>query len=483
MSASQSTLERQTEAAVPEPAEVLFKEARRRRHRRWRFGIAALVIAVAAAFLANGAAGNSTPPKKPSSSRAPGGPATIRTTWRSDGTTVFEHAGAGNYSGFSPTTTITCAGPAARTCYVTVHANGVLPDGRLSTPGKWGASATAFVSSEFASTDQGRTWRPVALPDKAYASTAFSCPASLTCAVGALVGAESVPNAFIRPAVVVLTTHDGGRRWALHRLPASAGLVRGLDCPTPQTCVAETWTPTATRIDTMLPNVEAGRLFSTELYVTHDAGASWEAVQLPRLPVHDVYTFGALACPTLDRCVLTGTSSHVEAVPGGYTASRHAQTYRVASSRPLIGTLDAWTRSATLDRHLSDTALMFRTSLALSCGTPTHCLMLAYSLRGPHAFVSTSGGRSWERVSAHAVPTVPPSMACISAKSCITSTGATTNDGGRLWAPPKTALSAVSCSTSGTCVGLEPLSVHDPHVPAGAPSTVGATRVVTNAPR
>lgn len=219
----------------------------------------------------------------------------------------------------------------------------------------------------------------------------------------------------------------------------------------------------------MLPNVGAGRLFSTELYVTHDAGASWEAVQLPRLPVHDVYTFGALACPTLDRCVLTGTSSHVEAVPGGYTASRHAQTYRVASSRPLIGTLDAWTRSATLDRHPSDTALMFRTSLALSCGTPTHCLMLAYSLRGPHAFVSTSGGRWWERVSAHAVPTVPPSMACISAKSCITSTGATTNDGGRLWAPPKTALSAVSCSTSGTCVGLEPLSVHDPHVPAGAP--------------
>lgn len=483
MTASQSTLERQREAAVPQPAEVLFKEARRRRHRRWGFGIAALVVAVAAALLANGAAGNSTPPKRTSSSRAPGAPATIRTTWRSDGTTVFEHSGAGNYSGFSPTTSITCAGPAARSCYVTVHANGVLTNGMLSTPGKWGAFATAFVSSEFASTNQGRTWRPITLPDKAWTSTAFSCPTSRACVVGALVGAKNGSNAFIRPTAVVLTTHDGGRIWALHRLPGSAGLVRGLDCLTAETCVAETWTPTATRVDTMLPNVGAGRLFPTELYVTHDAGASWEALQLPRLPVHDVYTFGALACPTVDRCVVIGTSSHVEAVPGGYTASRHAQTYRVASSRPLIVTLNARTRSARVDRRPSGPALTFRTSLALACGTPTHCLMLVYSARGPHAYISTSGGRSWERVSAHVVPTVPPSLACISAESCITSSGAATNDGGKRWTLPKTALSAVSCSTSGTCVGLEPSSVHDPHVPAGAASTVGATRVVTNAPR
>jgi photosystem II stability/assembly factor-like uncharacterized protein len=483
VTASQSTLERQTEAAVPQPAEVLFKEARRRRHRRWGIGITALVVAVAAAVLANGAAGNSAPPKKPSSSRDPGVPAAIRTTWRSDGTTVFEHSGAGNYSGFSPTTTITCAGPAARSCYVTVHANGVLPDGRLSTPGTWGASATAFVSSEFASTDKGGTWRPITLPDKAWTSTAFSCPASRTCAVGALVGAKNEPNAFIRPAAVVLTTYDGGRSWALHRLPASAGLVRGLDCLTPETCVVETWTPTATRIDTMLPNVGAGRLFPTELYVTHSAGASWEAVQVPRLSVHDVYTFGALACPTVERCVLTGTSSHVEAVPGGYTASRHAQTYRVSSSRPLIVTLNARTRLATVDRHPSGPALTFRTSLALSCGTPTHCLMLVYSVRGPRAFMSTSGGRTWESVSAHVVPTASPSLACISAESCITSTGAVTNDGGKRWTLPNTALSAVSCSTSGTCVGLEPSRVYDPHVPAGATSTVGATRVVTNAPR
>jgi photosystem II stability/assembly factor-like uncharacterized protein len=483
VTARPSTLERPVEAKGPEPPEVLFKEARRRRRRRWGFGVAALVVVVAAALLADGAARNSTPAKKPTSSKPAGNPAAIRTVWRSDGTTVFEHSGAGNYSGFTPTTSITCAGRSSISCYVTVRANGVLPDGRLSTPGKWGAFATVFVSSEFASTDRGRTWRSIALPDKAWTSTAFSCPTSLGCAVGALLGARSHPSAFIHPAAAVVTTRDGGRTWALHRLPASAGLVRGIDCVTLETCVAETWTPTATRIDAMLPNVGAGRLFPAELYLTHDEGASWNAVQLPRLPVHDVYSFGALACPTAGRCVLTGTRSDVEAAPGGYTTSGRAQTYRVANSQALIVTVDVQTGAATVERHPSGLDLTFRSSFALSCGAPAHCLMIVYSPSGPHVFASTNGGRSWENVSSHDVPTVPTSLTCVSAVSCITSTGAATNDGGRHWARPTTMFSAVSCSTSGTCVGLEPSSVHDPHLPAEGPSTVGATRVVTNAPR
>lgn len=483
MTAPPTTLERLTESKGPEAPEVLFKEARRRRRRRWGLGVAALVVAVVAALLADGAAGNSTPAKQPSSSNAPGGPASLRTTWGSDGTTVFDHSGAGNYSGFTPTTTITCAGPSAVACYVTVHANGVLPNGRLSTPGKWGAFATAFVSSEFVSIDQGRTWRPIALPDRAWTSTAFSCPASQDCAVGALVGATSHPNAFIHPDAAVLTTRDEGRTWTLHRLPASAGLVRGIDCMTIEACVAETWTPTATRIDAMVPSVGAGRLFPTELYMTLDGGVSWNAVPLPRLPAHDVYSFGAVTCPTAGRCVLVGTRSRVETVSGEYTTSLHAQAYRVAKSQPLTVTVDVRTRSSTVDRHPSGPVLTFRTSVALSCGTAAHCLMIAYSPGGPHVFASTSGGHSWGRLSANAVPTVPMSLMCISAVSCITSTGAVTNDGGRHWAQPKTVLSAVSCSTSGICVGLEPSSVHDPHVPAGDPSTVGATRVVTNVPR
>jgi photosystem II stability/assembly factor-like uncharacterized protein len=109
---------------------------------------------------------------------------------------------------------------------------------------------------------------------------------------------------------------------------------------------------------------------------------------------------------------------------------------------------------------------------------------MVYSvLNGPQVFVSVSGGRSWSTLPAHAVPTVPPSLTCTSAASCITSTGAATNDGGRHWVSPKSVLSAVSCSTSGICVGLEPFDVRDPHLPAGVPDTAGTTRVVTDAPR
>lgn len=467
-------LERPTEAEGPTSPEVLFKEARRRRRRRWAVFVAGLAVAAVITGVAYGVSGNS--PSEKQAARPPGSPITIGTTWHSDGTAIFDHSGAGDYSGFTPTTTITCAGPSATTCYLTVHANGVLPNGELSRPGKWGAFATAFVASEFASTTQGRTWRSIELPDKAWTSTAFSCPTSRDCAVGALVGAHGgTVHSFIRPTAVVVITRDGGRTWALRHLPASAGLVRQLDCVTTESCVAVTWMSTATRVGGMMPYDGAGRVSPTEVYTTQDAGRTWSAVRMTKPPAGDVYSLGPLTCPTAARCLLTGRRIHVEVAPG-YTSINHVHTYLMTGAKAVVVTLDTRARTASVEVHRSG---------PVSCVSENHCLMVTTVPRPRGSpltvlLASTDGGRSWLKVLEHGIPRYSLSLACVSATSCILTTGTTTNDGGRDWLPTMANVVHVSCTTSGDCVGLQATDVRDPHVPTGY---TPATRVVTNAPR
>jgi photosystem II stability/assembly factor-like uncharacterized protein len=424
-----------------------------------------------------GVSGNSPTARPTASSKQPGHSSLILTAWHQDGSAIFDHSGPGNYSGFTPTTTITCAGRSSTTCYLTVHANGVLPNGELSTPGKWGATATAFISSEFVSTDQGRTWRAIDLPDKAWTSTAFSCPEPRDCAVAALAGAHSgVGNAFIRPRAVVFVTRDGGRTWALRHLPASAGLVRELDCTTVDSCVALTWTPTATRVDGMVTLNGAGRIFPTELYATHDAGRSWTAVPISVPPTGDVYTLGSLTCLTAVRCILTGSRIHVEMSPD-YTGINDAHTYVPTNPKTVVITVRPRALTASVELHRSG---------PVSCASKNHCLMvtaLPGPRRNPLLLASTNGGRSWSKIPEHGIPSYPTSLECVSMTSCVLTTGTTTNDGGRHWSRTEASVVHVSCTDSGDCVALQSIRVHDPHVPTGIAPTVGATRVVTNSPR
>jgi hypothetical protein len=88
-------LERLTEAEGPSSPEVLFKEARRRRRRRWTLVLAGLAISAVVAGVVYGVSGNS-PSGKPTA-RPPGIPTTIGTTWHSDGSAVFDHSLPGNY--------------------------------------------------------------------------------------------------------------------------------------------------------------------------------------------------------------------------------------------------------------------------------------------------------------------------------------------------------------------------------------------------
>ncbi|MGH8979890.1 MAG: hypothetical protein ACRDWE_02560 [Acidimicrobiales bacterium] len=474
MAARSPTLERPTGAGPPSP-EALFREARRRRRRRWSLALAGCAIAALVAGVAYGVSGSTGAPT--GSATPPASPTSVPTAWRSVGTALFEHSGPGNYSGFTPTTTITCAGRAATTCYLAVHANGVLPDGELSTPGKWGAGPTDFVSSEFVSTDHGRTWRPLDLPDQAWTSTAFSCAAPQDCAVGALVGTHNGQGSFIRPAAVVVVTRDGGRTWALERLPASAGLVREVDCTTVESCMAVTWTPTATRVRGMRTNVGAGRVFPSKLYATQDAGHSWAAIRIPKPPAGDVYTLRSLTCSTASRCILTGFRTRVERAPAGYTSIHHVHTYLTTHGRTVVVAVHIRARTASVE---------LRPSGPVSC-VADHCLMVRTRPRAgrsptPVLLVSTDGGRSWAKLASHGLPAYSSSLVCVSAARCFLTTGGTmTNDGGRHWSG--TEVNHVSCTASGDCVGLQTITVRDPYVPTGMTATVSATRVMTNSPR
>ncbi len=464
------------EQGPPSP-EVVIRQARRRQRRRWALGAGGLAAAVLVAGIAYGSAGNSTPGSPANSSKGSGIPTAIRTVWRSDGTMLFEHWIPDNDVEFQPTTMITCAGPEAQICYLAVRTNGILPNGQPSTRGKSGAAVTPFVSSEFRSTDAGRTWHPIVLPDNAWVSTAFSCPMQRDCAVGALVDGRQSLGKFLGTSVL-LTTRDGGRTWVLHPLPASAGLVSDLVCRTVDSCVAVT-SPAGSWADGMIPNNGATRVYPSEVYTTHDGGASWVALPLPKQPPGDVYTLGWVTCPSARLCIFTGQRDHVGMAPG-YTSIHHVHSYVVSGTTTVV-IVSTGPRSTTIELHPSG---------PLSCVSSTHCLMVnarigRHEIAVSHVFASTNGGQTWSKLHAHfsrAVGTATwNTLRCLSTTSCL-SVKLETNDGGNHWISTDANVVDLSCSTSGVCVGLRELRVRDPHVPPGATATVWATRVVTNAP-
>ena len=147
------------------------------------------------------------------------------------------------------------------------------------------------------------------------------------CAIGGAIDMTS----FRRPTAVLLTTGNAGRSWTLHRLPASAGLVREVDCPTTTVCVAVAWTPTATRVRGMTWNDGAGATFPSHIFISKDAGMTWSKARLPKVE-GDVYNLGGLACPSAEHCLLEGSRTHVEAIPGKFTTIRGTRVYEVGGA-------------------------------------------------------------------------------------------------------------------------------------------------------
>jgi hypothetical protein len=241
------------------------------------------------------------------------------------------------------------------------------------------------------------------------------------CAIGGAIDMTS----FRRPTAVLLTTGNAGRSWTLHRLPASAGLVREVDCPTTTVCVAIAWTPTATRVRGMTWNDGAGATFPSHIFISKDAGKTRSKARLPKVE-GDVHNLGGLACPSAEHCLLEGSRTHVEAIPGKFTTIRGTRVYEVGGA-----TLEA----SPLDLR-NDTVAVRATVRAggISCVSARRCIMQTWS--NPKAlYTSTNAGETWRKLAWH----IPSNMfigtlLCVSATSCVVFGGpelATTNDGAR----------------------------------------------------
>ena len=467
MTTRSPALER-VKAEGPPSTEVVIRQAQRRRRRRWGIGIAGVVLAALLTAAGSGAFGN-TGTHRGSSSAHPGQGDAISTTWRADGVTVFAHTVPTDSPLFGPTTTISCAGTEARTCYVTVHANGILPNGQPTTPGVDSSGlSTPFVSTEFRSTDGGRSWHALALPDRAWAASAFSCPNRMTCAVGARVGPRTHGTA------VVLTTTDAGMSWSIHRLSSAVVSVRKLDCTTPSDCVALTWR-SATPVDGLLAQSLAEQVFPSEILSTHDDWLTWSVLKLPPAPARDVYTL-SVTCPTSKFCVLWGSRVHLRPVAGVDTPAGRRALYERSPGVPVI---------LTIDPELRISAPEFRAAGSISCVSATRCMMVVPEDRGSSSFYeSTDRARTWHRVLAHGLD--PSGMTwtlqCVSASSCLTIVSArVTDDGGLRWTRTLR-LNAASCAPSGRCVGLKGVGFRVQPRPPETRTEVPATRVVTNAP-
>ena len=237
-------LESPTEAEGPTSPEVLFKEARERRRRRWIRALAVLVVAAAGAGVSYGAIGNggharASKSPAPDSNRKP----------------------SGNSSRASTGATLCGSGAVAVTnCLIALSfVSSEVGFGVYS-----GLSATGVSGPpELVSTsDGGVNWQEVGRAPVGFGPTTVD-PPTLTF-VNRSDGIEyGTRGAFV--------THDGGRRWAPIPLPgrvvASTAVGHGLWL-TDTTCTESPSTAPCT------VGVEA----------SNDAGLTWQALDLPPEP-------------------------------------------------------------------------------------------------------------------------------------------------------------------------------------------------------
>ena len=220
---------------------------------------------------------------------------------------------------------------------------------------------------------------------------------------------------------------DGGTTWSSHSIPTTNTSLLGVSCPSATLCVSVGVSP------------NANGPYIGQLLVSSDGGTSWTAPVLP----DGVGALGSVDCPSVTFCVAVGASVLVS-VDGG-------KTWTI---RTVKGGTDALR--------------------SVSCSSATRCLAIGGNPAvaqdpGAAAFevVTINGGATWSSFIMPAGSATLDVVACSSGANCQAagsslSGGAApvliTSDGGASWSSPTSpfssasAISAVSCSSSTTCV-------------------------------
>jgi photosystem II stability/assembly factor-like uncharacterized protein len=269
------------------------------------------------------------------------------------------------------------------------------------------------------------TWQPHALPSSPVypktsftATTGISCPSAEVCFVTGEYGQGDDNGG---PASMYATT-DGGAKWAIQTLPASANWLSSISCPSTSECVTVTGE-------------------GSSVLRTVNGGTTWTTPSLPAA-AKAAYGLEGVTCPTVTTCFAVAASAtggviirstdggakwQVQTAPHG---TNYYQSISCSSSStctivggnlsettppPVLTTTDG----GAMWRAHSSAAIVTGESLgSVSCPTKDECFVAGgVNSGGARMFRTTNGGTSWAPV------TLPSGLfgvgvSCISATTC-----------------------------------------------------------------
>ena len=298
--------------------------------------------------------------------------------------------------------------------------------------------------------DGGRTWASTPFFRGVKYLQALSCPSARTCIA---VGSNPIGNG---DRGAVIRTLDGGRTWTMApSLPSGVGRLVEVSCPTKIFCMAVGTTSSLT---------------SAIAVTSTNAGRSWKPLRLPK----GVEDLSLVTCTTRRYCIAEG---EMEATIGDPTSGNRLSIM----TTPNGGT--TWTQGSL--SYNSDAPLGIPTFSGLTCGTPTHCLLVGDATPGdgsPSGMIASSfdRGATWTFQALPPGTTFLNAVSCESAMHCVVAGGGiearggsdrdilTTTDGGLNWTSrmvPSAAigLDGISCPSESWCMSVGfGLSATDP---------------------
>jgi photosystem II stability/assembly factor-like uncharacterized protein len=318
-----------------------------------------------------------------------------------------------------------------------------------------GAKRPPFWTVAYVTTDGGQVWKTTAaLPADATFTAPLTCSSASRCLAPGTLAGDALFSFASDPGPatpVVFTTVNGGLSWQTLALPASAGFITSLSCPSVATCVASS--VVSAHHATPLSAAEAASLggaiaerptVASHLLRTSDGGRTWAVLKNPERG-----SFFDFECLDTTTCAGLGVPDHPTRAPLMAYVSNDGGTSWTA--RPLPG-------------HLT------RYAYGLACFGIDSCVAFdSNNISATSTFLSSDQGRSWATDrSPEGLPGVAiRSLSCSDISHCWGiapdkggSAILATTDSGLTWSIAATStrlgsFTNIACVVGGACTALE----------------------------